>query len=261
MKKTHETKKEKGQAQPSRTRASQRESESLDSKRRQEIARQLRLEVAYHEAGHAAMLFIFGQSGAIDFIEMRENSTRMARIRAELLYLPVLLSHPVESDSHIPVPYKCFAKQHMMYHLAGFAAQSRVQILDRKIEGWGWLHEELDSGEWDVEGRDVSRAWRTAKAVWGDNGNSWRMLSRMAMWVDEALSYPKLWAATQALAKHLVAVKYRMLGSCASRIMIEAWGDPSFLPYLEMGAKWRRRFPFYPKPFRGNPQAWFTARR
>lgn len=195
---------------------------------------------AYHEAGHAAVHWMFGNSNNIRFIDMRGNLDGRAFVSAKRWNLGKFDL----TDSLT----RCFValntKRDVMNCLAGYAAENRIRPSDYDH----WLDEQLDMNGCDwSEGNpkdphDVARALRAAKNLRGDNGNAWRFLRQMASWTDDALSHPRLWDVVATLAERLAGVKARMSGAVACRIMDKAWGDEATLPYMDMGRRWRRRF-------------------
>jgi hypothetical protein len=195
---------------------------------------------AYHEAGHAAIKFLFGEQYNIHFIDIRGNVENAAyvRTRGEGPLADGNGFH--EADPATRWFIKINTKGSMMFDLAGYAAQHRVSTED--YDGLHWLDTELDDPEWEcIEIHDINRAVTRAKTLHGDTGNAWRLLRQMARWTDEALAHPRLWAVVVALAERLATAKRRMSGDTVCRIMDGAWGKGT-LPYIEMGSKWRRRF-------------------
>ena len=217
--------------------------------KKREFARWLRefetkRETAYHEAGHAAILWMFGNAHEIVLIKMKGTAGRCAQVRRRLYDLvKAILDGPRATpfDGLNPVAryvVRMHAQREMLYRLAGYATEGKLSPPD----SMHWLETALEEGEWEWnEEEDLSKAVKLANAVCGDNGNAGRMLRRMASWTDEALSHPRLWGVVEALAEQLATVKGRMSGHKAYLIMKEAWGEGT-LPYLEMGRRWRRRF-------------------
>ena len=169
---------------------------------------------AYHEAGHAALAFLFGNQGDLAHIDMKGTKEFRACCKA---YGPdewqdrtgAATGVPSGDPSAILAP---MAKRRVMQLLAGFAAQWRVCPSD--FAGYpSWFDAVCATfpEKWDDsdEGsfHDMAAAVRTAKHLYGDNGSAWAFLRRMARWTDEALQYPRLWAVVQALADRLLTVK------------------------------------------------------
>jgi ribosomal protein L39E len=191
--------------------------------------------IAHHEAGHAAMLWLFGYGSDILYADMRGHYGVHAQVMSRLPNL----ARMCKEASPVPAWLRVQVKQRMMYLLAGYAAASRL----RQSPNEKWREEELEEGEWEYEETgDIHKTVELARAVWGNNGNAWRMVHRMASWADEALCDPRLWAAVKALGEELLTVKTRMCGNGICRIMDNAWGEEIALPYMEMGPTWRRRF-------------------
>jgi hypothetical protein len=214
---------------------------------REGVTPERKREIAYHEAGHAAIQWMFGNANNIDHISMYGTIDFSAIVRTrEYDFIKLILDSPnTEPIDKLPPTMqnvlRIQAKQRMMHDLAGYGTEGKLNPVD----DWHWLDIQLDEGEWEYsEGDDINRAVKVAKAVCGDNGNAWRMLRKMAAWTDEAILHPRLWAVIDALAKQLVTVKKRMGGIKAYRIMEKAWGENTGLPYMDMGRQWRRRFTF-----------------
>lgn len=215
---------------------------------RASLTPEMRREIAYHEAGHAAMLFMFGRERGIIEIDMLGNQHYAARVR----HAPFALGHVFMwpgislSDIRRILGSRCEveAKQAIMHGLAGYAAQARIYPPPYHWFDVCW--EQQDSYDWNPEDAassdDVIAALHIARTMKGRNGNAYRLLKRMADWTDEALSHPQLWAVVQALAESLLTTKRRMGASRVCRIMQSAWGNDLPRPYAQMGRKWRRRF-------------------
>jgi hypothetical protein len=197
------------------------------------------IHVAYHEAGHAAIHWMFGTLSDLEFIDMQGTAAVWAFVRARRWDMLQLLD-VIPWDGRTRRLWELLAQQSVMHDLAGYAAQSRVD----PALGGDWFDRLLAEGGWEhVEDHDVNRAVRVSKALRGDNGDGWQFLRRMAFWTDEALNHPWLWAVVEALAERLQTVKTRISGGQAVDIMAKAWpwaGDK--LPFVEMGQEWRRRF-------------------
>ena len=201
-----------------------------------------RREIAYHEAGHAAMHWMFGDFDAIHHIDMRGGFGFHAAVVSQKLNIKKL-------SSWYPRTLLQFqAKQQIMGLLAGHAAENLLGGGD--VESWiscrmqerEELSEDHDPFLWD-KGTDLYHAFEIAKVVHGDNGLAVRMIRRVATWTDEALSHPRMWAVVEALAAQLMNIKTRMSGRRAERIMLRAWGVLyEGIPFLTMGRKWKRRF-------------------
>jgi hypothetical protein len=199
--------------------------------------------VAYHEAGHAAMMFMFRPHYNIVSVDMRGTLTTEGTITArELSGIPII-GDLRDFPSDLRSSYTLLGKWSMMVDLAGYAAEHRVYPSD-----YGdWLTEQLDMNgdEWyendPHDTHDMACAVRMAKTVRGDNKNAWKLLRQMAAWTDEVFSHAKVWAVVVALAEQLVGIKTRMCGKRVREIMDNAWNEAG-MPCLKIGPKWRRRF-------------------
>lgn len=193
---------------------------------------------AYHEAGHATIHWMFGESSNIAFIDMQGYYGAWAFVQARRRNIPATVQYFDQTDALTRQMTILQAKQWLVHDLAGYAAQSRV---DQELGGT-WLDSLLDEGEWQYcDSHDISRAVCASNALYGNGGNAWRFLRQMAFWTDEALDHPRLWAVVESLAERLQAVKTRISGRRVLDIMEKAWPD-AVLPVMEMGQKWRRRF-------------------
>ena len=199
---------------------------------------------AYHEAGHAAMQFMFGNHNAIVFIDMVGDLNQHAFIRSRESDFTEALTTELPKDIRRILLLQ--AERRIMCDLAGETAENLAKPLGCP----DWLDAYLNAIEYE-DGEplpEITRAINIAKLACGDNGNALRFLRRMAKWTDEALAHSRLWAVVEALAEQLTLVKIRMSGSRACGVMENAWGNPGSLPYMVMGPRWRRRFSMPPKP-------------
>lgn len=207
----------------------------LTPKRLSENETQLRRRAAYHEAGHAAILWMFASHHDIHFIDMRGNGHFTAFVRVDR----VMWFQGCElQDKTMKRLATLAAQKYVMYDLAGFAAEARLD----GDSGSVWLDDLLDMDEWECnDTHDFHRAVQVSKALFGDNGHARQFVKRMASWTEEALADPQLWSVVESLAERLQTVKTRIFGGRVADIMAKAWGEPSGLPWRKMGTKWRRR--------------------
>jgi hypothetical protein len=220
------------------------EKEILADERKKNSTPEMKKRIAYHEAGHTGIAWMFGQLSDITAISMTTTLLHSACVKIYDLDYKTYCQIGEKTPSWLSFQLK----RQMLRLLAGIASESRIS----DAYGESWLDAELDEDCWTLnEANDLNRAIRIAKAACGDDlelptqwfGNkSLNYLRRMAAWTDEALAHPRLWAVVTALAEELVNVKRRMSGERACRIMEKAWGETYTIPYLEMGAKWERRF-------------------
>ncbi len=210
---------------------------NLTSEERKQMEADFKRSLAYHEAGHAAMYWVFGH--LLEFVDMRGNRKNAAFVRSRPLWFGRFetvrnMPETVRHANRLGCQREC------MVRLAGYAAQSRV---DDELRGEVWyLDILLDCEEWEYdEDHDINRAVSAAKGFYGDNGTAWRLLKRMASWTDEAFNHPQLWAGVESLAERLQSVRRRISGGRVFGILNKAWPDAK-LPCLNMEKKWRRRF-------------------
>lgn len=217
---------------------------------RETVTPERRRSTAYHEAGHAAMKWMFGQNNQVEYISMVSTLDHVACVgckRNILLYNSPDATPMRVLDKTTQGAMRFLAKCHMMHLLAGYAVESRLANPNGVPEdAVAWLDIQLDEGEWeDEDNKDLNEAVRIAKYICGDSDNARRMVRRMSVWTDEAVLHPRLWAVIKALAEQLLTIKTRMSGDRVRRIMKKAWGESNTLVhFLEMGRQWRQRFPF-----------------
>lgn len=220
-----------------------------------------RREVAYHEAGHASMHWLFGTVSDLGYIAMNGNAVHTAFVRSRRTNVIGLIESCDPHDRAAVDRATLKAQQVVMYSLAGMAAESRVEYVpefaakaiavarEMKAQlGFNtplWFYEVASPQELEIyEGEhDFDKAHQVAQALYGDSGKCWEFLERMAVWTDEALSHPRMWAVVEALAERLQTIKTRLSAQAAIKIMSAAWGESTGLPYLQIGPDWEQRFP------------------
>jgi hypothetical protein len=202
---------------------------------------------AYHEAGHAVILWAFG-GGELDYIDMgrASDADAMAQVQA----------YVQSSVQRVDVMVKLSSDQSIRWRLV-HEAKRRVMYTFA-----GWISEGIDSGqlvglkgEYTREGwcYDWDKAIATGRAVYGCTQVN-RFLHRMAAWTLDAVTHPRIWPVIAALAERLQSATSRMYRREAYEVMDAAWGEgrktqsyypwerEMSLPCLSMGPQWRRRF-------------------
>jgi hypothetical protein len=205
-------------------------------------------EIAYHEAGHAAMQWMCGQSHHISAIRMIQHAPAVVVESTPSDIQSLRLFSELTPENRKPIRIK--AEQVLMFLLAGFATEPKLKpaffaaVPKQLFPGPLWYEMQLLAmGADEAESLcDIRKALILANTVCGDEQKARRMVRVIAGWTDEALAHPRLWAVVEALGEELLAIKTRMSGKCACQIMEKAWGGNDALPYMEMGAVWRRRF-------------------
>ena len=199
---------------------------------------QARRRYAYHEAGHATIHWMFGESSNIAFIDMQGYYGAWAFVQARRRNIPATVQCFDQTDAATRKMTILQAKQWLIHDLAGYAAQSRV---DHDL-GSNWFKVILEESGWECfDDHDLHRAVCASKALCGNGSHAWRLLRQMASWTDEALDHPRLWAVVESLANRLQTVKTRISGRRVMSIMDKACPD-AVLPVMDMGHNWRRRF-------------------
>jgi hypothetical protein len=198
-----------------------------------------RRSVAYHEAGHAAIHWFFGTLGDFYGISMVPNGDTWARVTSKGCNWDFrVVVEPLTKV--LPRQARVNAARCILFNLAGPWVQNQVEDRDPT-----WLDVEVDL-HWDDgagydDDADVCRAIRAAFAAVGEKGSRpWSMLRRVARWVEEALSEPRMWRVVEALATRLQQVD--VLGpEEAIGLMEDAYGG-HVTPQAYACRKWRRRF-------------------
>jgi hypothetical protein len=200
----------------------------------------MKREIAYHEAGHTVIPWMFGVQSDLQWIDMRSTRHRHAQVRYRDIMLFAIQGNWDRRDPRVVSVMRIAAVKQIMCNLAGTAAAYRVDPeADPDLHDiW---YDQLIEDNACPGGKDMALSIRVAQALYGDTGRAWQFLRRMARWTDEALSHPQVWAVVQALADRLQSTRARLSGSTANRIMDRAWGLPGTFPLLLMGRKWRRR--------------------
>lgn len=193
-----------------------------------------RKDTEFHEAGHAAMLFFFGNSENFRGIDMNPSGNYVAAVL----------------DDYMITKFRGAAMAHLMGFLAGPCVDSLRGLL-----GKDWLNELLNNqSQMESRTSDISAAVEIA-AVYhyhADYVAQRRMLRTAAKWTEEALSHPRLWAVVEALAKRLKRHQ-TMAAYVAWQIMGDAFGPCDGTPYKSFGKQWQRRFSIRPGEVRPDP--------
>jgi len=199
-----------------------------------------RMEIIYHEAGHTAILFMFGQVFNIERVNVTGKGPVAASVEWRALDTLTWLDLYGASTSALYQQIRVNKlKWATMLCLAGYAAEKHVN----PHGDWIWFDDLLECPEWCWDGtEDFAKALNLAKMLYGDTGRARHFLRRMNDWTEEALHDPRLWAVVEAVAKRLLTTKRRVGGRKLFDITTEAFGESHGLPYMEMGRNWRRRF-------------------
>ena len=188
--------------------------------------------LAYHEAGHAAMYFFFGELGDICYIDMVPSRDSDACVFARNGSMSLL-----RSDASISMGLKrLYATKVIMQKLAGLCAENRVTCRNKKWFRCPVLRRDLKAGKQF----DFPQAMEAAKMVYANSDQADQFAELIATWTEDALTIPRLWAVVEALAEQLKSVE-RLEGDDAREVMVTAWGDGDLPPYMHVGSEWRRR--------------------
>ena len=217
------------------------------------MRRQSGKEMAFHEAGHAAMVWFFAESWNVVEIDMKPDGNTAARVWIhDDLNLEYLASLPRNKATEI-------ATRVIMRKLAGDRAQKRVagnyflsqfelllqlkgEYLKKYLKSWNWNH--------DGHKEDFPLAVSIAKVLYHEDRQLIGFLRRLGRWTDECLSHPWMWTVVTALASKLKP-GIVLDGQLAWEIMESAWKGPKVWnapllhfnpPYFTLGSKWKRRF-------------------
>ena len=188
--------------------------------------------MAYHEAGHAAMYFFFGQLGDLCHIDMVPSGDTDACVVTRNVSMFWLCS-----DSSVPMGLrKLNATKIIMQKLAGPCAQNRVTRRDTEWFRCPMLRRDWKGGEQP----DFAQATEAAKFVYDDADQANQFAEQIATWTEQALIIPRLWAVVEALAKQLESVDL-LEAVDALATMTTAWGDGDIPPSMHVGPDWRKR--------------------
>lgn len=203
-----------------------------------------RRQTAFHEAGHAAVHWLFADEG-FQFVSMGDDGRVFGFVRH------VGFGHSPEHIAAIAETWRAGglsrAAHTIMLNLAGPCVQNIHERSIGKDSGYGedWLDELIDEHFGD-EGTDIANAIAAAAAVYPTERRQFGFLRRVAGWTDEAFSDPRVWSAVASLAARL-EVADLVEADEAFDLMAAGWGeDAPGMPILALGRKWRRRF--LPKP-------------
>lgn len=196
--------------------------------------------IAYHEAGHAAMVFFYGKNW-IEYIDLRADESKPPRVRM-LEYTPDDIAAFQKDDMRNATNH---AKMYIMIKFAGPAAQCSVDV--DSVEGYDdfhkWFNEEVNAYErcgWQSSPCDFTDACEAAKALHGSRGRKWfQFMRQVADWSNELILHPRMDAIVDALANTLLREQF-VKGETAWEIMTNAWGYDG-CPLSSFERKWRRR--------------------
>ena len=175
-------------------------------------------EVAFHEAGHVVIAWLLGRGEEIQHIDTSGNDSNLAFVRFA---------------SRRSYPSRLDLIQNLSIDLAGPRASGRV------IDDDDWVATLWDSGEGDIEGTDLHSAFRSAMVL--RPRSPAKLIGRVASWVEELFSIPRVWSVVVAVAE-AVAGGNLIDGRVLVSIMDHSWGKCSTEPICDLGRKWRRRF-------------------
>ena len=123
----------------------------------------MKRETAYHEAAHAAILWMFGCQP--ECIDMWGNKRYQACVRCKPLW-----SIPPYPRGEMPneatrLILRGVLRRQVMCNLAGYAAENR---LGERSDGIDWFDERFEWGEWECEeSDDINKAFSSAEKFFG----------------------------------------------------------------------------------------------
>lgn len=214
---------------------------------------------AYHEAGHAAVLFFLGSRDEVQFIDMVGNRKNSAFIRRQGF-------SPTSSVSLLqnlpPNIQRMFVTHRIMFDLAGAFAEDKLKPAGLDMLS---LLDELDcnhSGhDADENCCDYGTALAAARIVYPDSERgAYRFLNTVARWTTEAIAEPRLWRVVEAVAARLLRAR-RISGETAFAIADKAWGESTRCPMLKSDRKWKRRLVLKLQPNRASVVSHAPANR
>jgi len=205
-----------------------------------QVEQEIRRETAYHEAGHASMIWFFGTCSNLNHIDMTggDSCRAFVQTRGEC-YRSIVKAGAGSTDASKRQLARLSARKHIMRKLSGPAAE-RIAIEGGLAPNFDDLYELWTDDP--VDDADVVEAIEVAQMLYGETDRAWQLLSTVASWLGEALANVQFWGVVEALAERLMTVD-RLAGEDAIDIMSKAWGEePLVGAAWMMGTKWRRRF-------------------
>jgi hypothetical protein len=191
-----------------------------------------RRSVAYHEAGHAAISWFFGDQHEIEHIRVCDGDVSYF---GDVETRGGVLSPVLWIDLCPPEQAKPNAIKIIMFYLAGPCAQARGDDDDAAnwFENLNLLTDRSDDG-----GDDLSRAIFAAEALARKGFNPDTLLKRAARWTEEALSNVSVWQVVEAISARLqVTDRIEVDEACEIMETISPPANP-----LAYRGKWKRRF-------------------
>jgi hypothetical protein len=195
---------------------------------------------AYHEAGHAVMLWLFGME--FKGISMKPTSTALGQV----VHRPAMPRDELISGylrGQTPGEAEPLASKFVMMLLAGPCAENIAFDKDPK-----WNDVFISSWDKEPSNSDIGYCVRYSRALFECNEEHViskpveQFIKQMATWTDEAFSNHRVWSVVKALTcvlKKQTSVTY---GS-ALRTIDKSWNESNRgAPYLSLGDEWRKRF-------------------
>ncbi len=214
-------------------------SKKLHKQREREWLSQKRRECAYHEAGHAVCIILFGNRSDLDHIDMLGTDDVWAFIR--------IRNHDRETslgwlDSGFPTQARASMAKFVFFHLLGPCAESKLR--DPESHHWeDWLQNLFDEDECNSDpNSDLSRCLDALPAIIDSERKQYRYLEMVARWADEAIAIPRVWSAVSRLAEKLIKVKRLDQEAILAELDAGADHDFRYPLFYELGKNWRRRF-------------------
>jgi hypothetical protein len=198
---------------------------------------------AYHEAGHAAMLWFLGGSAVRIAMWGIDDDESVAHVQtAGLPAPPLLIAISRGLDERVGTVLGSFSA---MVHLAGPCAENRVG--KNKPDWCRWLLDDPDS---KPANSDTARAFAVTDAATGATDPNHRtvydFLRWRGRWTDECLGEPRTWAVVEALAGRLLRADVLDEDEIRDVTSAACGGPPPrpgrlWEPWRD-SPRWRRRF-------------------
>lgn len=214
----------------------------VSRRRVQEAVRQLRRNVAYHEAGHAVTHFLLSEW--MEFVEIDvseetfwETTGNWGRTRCFQVGPEYDVGQLLQTDIR---QARAVAARYAVNYLSGACV---TNILEPTAIDWvEEMFEEAEELD-DPYYTDIMRAMRVMNLLYPRHrGRQNRHLAHMQQYTDELFREPRVWSLVEALATELQQTDY-LDGIEIFSLLNGIYDDRvNVTPMYSLGRKWRRRF-------------------
>jgi hypothetical protein len=175
----------------------------LDFKKQQiEYIKANMIEIAYHEAGHAAArAFIGDDITHFKMISIIPQGVLLGVFRLSEVYVMPLSDYP-------PLLAWRKAQHRMIFLLAGKAAERRVntdaESIEDEILESSWQPDYITEEEWRA-GADAGQVLEIAEAVAKKGWSPMRIINMVERWTTELMENPVVWGVVESMAQRLLS--------------------------------------------------------